>query len=865
MPTQVVWTTPPGSLGTIPQGVFYQVDPPLLATSSDSSQVHYEFIAGDLPSGMVCLDNGIVQGVPTNIVTTNQQIESELVPADVISKFAIRAYTTNTVMGKTIVTGFADQTFTMTVVSQNRPKWITLPGSLGEFYNGLVLVPGIQLQYTNDNTTGFPPAITLVSGSLPPGLIISSTGLIHGTIELESNNTNVYFIYTFTLKLTDGVISVFQTFSMSAINTDIFSAPTTVLTADTTVWSASNSDLIRPIIINAQGSIGTIPSNSYFAYQFTGYSDSIYTINYLGHNLPPGLSLDSVTGFLYGTVPLLGLTEITYSFTIQAYDAAYPQLISQPFHYALTVSGLLSNSVTWLTPSYLGTIANGGTSMFYVSAINSSGLALTYQLLSGSNSSLPQGLTLNPSGNIVGRVSFNTFALDKGTTYFDNDTTSFDLTYTFTVNAVSANGYVNINKEFSIRVLKIYATPYNNIYVLCMPPENNRQQINNLLENRSIFNPSLLYRPDDANFGLSTNVTYHHAYGLYSTSVDNYLASLRLNHYWKNLVLGGIETAQALDPVTGEVIYEVVYSTIVDDLVNNQNVSVGKDVVLAYPVEPPNVPEEVLVVYPNSLDNMRNQVIDTIGQESNMLPLWMLSKQTNGNVLGFTPAWVIAYTVPGASGKIAYEIQNTIGDSLNLVDFEVDRYELDDSLSVNWNLDTQEWVPTPGTSTTFDVLWNYDISIQSGGYGYGIGSQLAISGTEMLGINPDNWAIITVADVDSNGAITQIIYYGTAAFAANGLTFSNLDSATFVGYGLGATFNVTVVPGRQTVFDGNSLQFNIPTDLNTNTDAYDKYLIFPRRNILSVPETNIALWLNNQSRAIVWLNNSNIGIPWTSN
>ena len=248
-----------------------------------------------------------------------------------------------------------------------------------------------------------------------------------------------------------------------------------------------------------------------------------------------------------------------------------------------------------------------------------------------------------------------------------------------------------------------------------------------------------------------------------------------------------------------------------------------------------------------------------------MLPLWMLSKQTNGNVLGFTPAWVIAYTVPGASGKIAYEIQNTIGDSLNLVDFEVDRYELDDSLSVNWNLDTQEWVPTPGTSTTFDVLWNYDISIQSGGYNYGIGSQLAISGTDMLGINPDNWAIITVADVDSNGAITQIIYYGTAAFAANGLTFSNLDSATFVGYGLGATFNVTVVPGRQTVFDGNSLQFNIPTDLNTNTDAYDKYLIFPRRNILSVPETNIALWLNNQSRAIVWLNNSNIGIPWTSN
>jgi hypothetical protein len=44
--------------------------------------------------------------------------------------------------------------------------------------------------------------------------------------------------------------------------------------------------------------------------------------------------------------------------------------------------------------------------------------------------------------------------------------------------------------------------------------------------------------------------------------------SLYLNHYWKNLILGSIETAQALD-AAGNVIYEVVYSRIIDNLVNN--------------------------------------------------------------------------------------------------------------------------------------------------------------------------------------------------------------------------------------------------------------------------------------------------------
>jgi hypothetical protein len=179
--------------------------------------------------------------------------------------------------------------------------------------------------------------------------------------------------------------------------------------------------------------------------------------------------------------------------------------------------------------------------------------------------------------------------------------------------------------------------------------------------------------------------------------LDTYVESLNLNHYWKNLVLGEIQTAQALDPVTGQVLYEVVYSEVVDDLVNREGQSVGKSVNLPFTVD-----TDVTTVYPNALVDMRDQVIDVVGQESNVLPTWMLSKQANGKVLGFTPAWVIAYTNPGQSGQIAYNIRTHFGDQLNLVDFEVDRYELDGLLTRNWNRATQQWIPTPPTLTTFD-------------------------------------------------------------------------------------------------------------------------------------------------------------------
>jgi hypothetical protein len=562
----------------------------------------------------------------------------------------------------------------------------------------------------------------------------------------------------------------------------------------------------NPFLINAFPTyLGRVRSDNYFAYQFRGNDydtvDLTYSISVNeGIGLPPGLVLDASTGWYYGYIPNQGLTEITYSFNIQVSQTDDPTIASQLYPFTLTVTGVSDEEVTWLTDADLGTIENGATSILKIEAFNIGGRELSYRLESGAYNLLPQGLTLLESGEIAGRVTFNTFSIDLGFTTFDKsqsvvsgiEETTFDSTFTFSVNAYAkdpsqflytvggvrvlngGSGYssvtpptvefslpvgataaqavagtiavttgqitnvplvtggssytepaiititqgfggsgavleaimtrtgdrdvISVFKTFTLRLVRAYNYPYQNLFCVAMPPPNDRLLLNELLTDPLIFVPEYIYRPDDPNFGVSTQVQYEHAYGLAPDTLDTYVSSLYLNHYWKNLVLGSVETAQALDDA-GNIVYEVVYSRIIDNLVNAQGDSVAKIVNLPYPITYDNL--SVTQVYPNSLVDMRNQVIDVVGQISTKLPLWMTSKQANGSVLGFTPAWVICYANPGRSQQIAYYIQEYFGQQLNLIDFKVDRYVLDRTLSRNWDAETQRWTPQ-GSLTTFD-------------------------------------------------------------------------------------------------------------------------------------------------------------------
>ena len=717
---QPVWVTPAGSLGSIPEGIFYQVS--VIAYDPDYPEghgVYYDLLAGQLPPGIQCSKAGLITGVPS------------AVQADTTSTFAVRAYTEKIVNGKLVVNRLADRTFSLTVTYQNSPRFLTPAGRVGQFYDGTPIEP-IQI-LTTDPYQGSVSLITIATGSLPPGLSISTSGLITGYIiplsvienpggfdrtgqNFDMNpfdfikaspNTN----FQFTLEVTEGaIIGDLRTYEIYVVSRTTLQASTTDITADDTFVDASQTPTYHPFLTNAQPSnLGTVRAGNFWAYQFLGLTFGEYTIEYLeypgaGLQLPPGTFLDAFTGWLYGYLPNLGAVEITYDFAIYLIDTNDAQTKSRPYYFSLTLVGPIETQVIWLTDANLGSIINGSTSLLRVEAVNVSGKSLQYRLRPGASpppdyipgvyNKLPQGLELLSSGDIAGRVSFNTFALDLGTTTFDKllqtslvkspQETTFDTEYTFTVNAYSLDGTISVFKTFTVKVLRVYNEPYENLYIKAMPPYNDRALVNSLIQNSDIFKPEYVFREQDPNFGVATSVVYNHAYGLTSSTYELYISSLNENHYWKNLVLGEIKTAQAIDPKTGNVIYEVVYSAIQDNLVNNAGMSVSKQVTLPYPVDY-NGQYNITTVYPNSLDNMRNQVIDVVGQISNLLPLWMLSKQSNGKVLGFTPAWVIAYCNPGTSGQVAYNISKQFGQQLNLVDFEVDRYELDRLLSKYWD------------------------------------------------------------------------------------------------------------------------------------------------------------------------------------
>ena len=770
-----VWVTPPGTLGTIPEGVFYSV--PLVASAAET--VYYQLIAGRLPPGIQINETGILSGNPQAIATV-QGVPLD-VTTDTISQFAVRAYTATKQL--------ADRTFTITVTGQTTVVWTTPSGSIGTYYDG-VQISGLVVDYSNPDIYSI-NVITLIAGALPPGLTISSAGVISGYIIPDVNTHTTKTTYSFTLKVSNGVSSDVRAFSILVYARSTMTADNTQLTADDTFVTADVTPVQPPIITTPTGSIGSTRSDNFYAFQFTGLEFDGNAFQFISiTDLPPGLTLDPNSGWLYGYIPFGGVLAADYSFTLIAWQSTDHDNRSGEYDYTLTITGPVNSDVDWLTPSSaveraknpssLGLIDNGATSTFYVEAVSVSGIPLQYQLVSGSDSRLPQGLQLLTSGHIAGRVSFDTFILDGGTTVFDvnlntvDQPTTFDLVAIFTVNAFSTNGLIDVDKTFSITVVRRYEVPFDNLYIQAMPPQNDRDLLASLLQNPTIFPPSLIYRNDDLNFGVARNVVYNHAYGLTATTLDAYVESLNLNHYWKNLVLGEIKTAQALDD-DGNILYEVVYSNVVDDLVNNDGVTVDKQVVLAFPINA-NTLDEIDAVWPNGLQDMRDQVIDVVGQISNVLPRWMLSYQPDGRVLGFTPAWVIAYTNPGQSGQVAYNIQTHFGDQLNLVDFEVDRYELDNLLTKNWDRATQEWDPTPPSYTRFD-----------GGTVTSVTSPWVNDADDVV-----NWIN------DS----AEILYWTN-------------------------TWN-----GQQTTFDGNSLQFIAPVDMYSNTNEYDKYLVFPKRNIL---------------------------------
>ena len=298
------------------------------------------------------------------------------------------------------------------------------------------------------------------------------------------------------------------------------------------------------------------------------------------------------------------------------------------------------------------------------------------------------------------------------------------------------------SKTFTVNVYQEYGQPTDILYIQAAPSINDRNILQTLLDSEALIPTSLLYRPDDTNFGKATSVIYEHAYGIFASNIQEYIASVTQNHYWRNITLGELKTAVARDN-DNNIIYEVVYSEVIDNLVNPQGVSVPSSIYWPTPIDlglgpwytsVTNIftsyvellnqqyytsltPGYARTLYPNSLFNMRNRVADVLGQvlNSTLLPVWMTSQQINGSTLGYTQAWVICYTKPGQAETIKTNIETNWPYTLNQINFNIDRFTVNKSTTYNWenNLTPPAWsglpsatpVPNPINSQDFFVLF----------------------------------------------------------------------------------------------------------------------------------------------------------------
>lgn len=701
---QPYWNTTAGTLGIYPAKDWLYIQ--LSATSPASSTVYYTFLNGQLPNG-VTLDptTGVISGNPSPV-----------------AKQTTFTFTVRLIDGEN---NLADRTFTIDIFDRVGMTITTPSGTIIDTEDSVYVNYQIQHSDTPANNLIF----TVSSGELPPGLVLSTDGVISGWPAAPT-------AYTTTVPIT-----LTSTFVVS-LSSDVYrdSVQFTIIVRNQKLTKPANTRV--PAILNNKPMVTSIysvdPYSSYYltsnvlpdavsgenyAFKIIGYDFDNTDITYQFANMPPGLTGNSKTGWVVGTPIVSPNTLSRFSFSVSVCKTNNTIIASKTETYTLLVNSNVVRDITWVTPSNLGTIDNGSISQLVVEATSINNLQ--YIVAGGK---LPPNVRLLTTGRLVGRIPFQPTSelLKQGAS----------TTFTFTISAFNpAAPLDSVNRTFTLLVNQTYDNPYETVYIRAYPDVPSKRILNSLLSDDSLIPPSYLYRPDDTNFSKATDVRIGHMYGVQSSNNDQYIAAMKTNHYNKRLVLGALQTAQAND-ANSNVTYEVVYCPVYDDQVNSKGDSVPHNIFWKKEInlydnqwvtsnseedtsEPiittSSSPTKTRAVYPNSLTNMRQQVASVIPQYTNqsLLPTWMTSQQANGETLGYMPVWVLCYTLPGYSSKVVDLINTNWQYNFNDIDFQVDRYIIDKTATYNWNTNLKKpaWTSLPSAYPAPTVDGAHDIPV----------------------------------------------------------------------------------------------------------------------------------------------------------
>jgi hypothetical protein len=189
------WTTSSGSLGSFAETTSVSVT--VIATDPDGGAITYSLVSGAFPSGITLNSStGVISGTaPGETVDTTYS-------------FTLRA--------TDVGTNTTDRAFSITILDNVAPVWVTPSGNLGTIYDQSRTGITYTLSATDVQTVSY----SVFSGALPTGMTLnSSTGVISGTPDAVGSNTT----FNFTVAASDGALSTNRAFDI------IVNGPTTVL------------------------------------------------------------------------------------------------------------------------------------------------------------------------------------------------------------------------------------------------------------------------------------------------------------------------------------------------------------------------------------------------------------------------------------------------------------------------------------------------------------------------------------------------------------------------------------------------------------------------------------------------------------